>query len=93
MFDLVIWSFVIALAPVALGLFWKLISRTAYFLAAGRHGRPLESGYDWNDHRNDLLGSDLRRSPTMSLGRTESGSHIQERRFGEVQVLKVRTWR
>ena len=37
MFDLVIWSFVIVLTPVTLGLIWKLVSR------AGRFDRPRSS--------------------------------------------------
>ena len=44
MVDIVLWSFMIALAPAGLGLFWKLISGVGYLMCVGVHGPASQSG-------------------------------------------------
>ena len=46
MLDLVLWSFVIALTPVALGLAWKLISRVGDLIGLGL-SRAFEDAKQW----------------------------------------------
>jgi hypothetical protein len=50
MVDLVLWSFVISLAPVALGLTWKLISGTGDLIGRGLSW-AFESAEQWGPLR------------------------------------------
>jgi hypothetical protein len=46
----VLWSFVIALTPVAVGLTWKLIAGAADWVVTGFPHAPEDSGRWWATH-------------------------------------------
>jgi hypothetical protein len=79
--DLLLWSFVLALAPVAIGLSWKLVSAVGHQIS-----EAFMHALRWEDMRPWSL--DLPSGPRLSRGRTpctESGvawHHIGGEHFG-----------
>jgi hypothetical protein len=65
--DLVLWSFVLALAPVALGLSWKLISGIGRLIGLGL-SRAFEGAEQWRSLRP--LSFDPPSSSISMAGRT-----------------------
>ena len=50
MFNFVVWSFVVALTPVALGWAWKLAAGISHRIALG-YARAFEDVESWGPHR------------------------------------------
>jgi hypothetical protein len=67
MFDLVLWFFAIALAPVIVDLAWRLVSEAAHRIA-GAQGTALDDVTDW-------AAAASRPAPGRSWVPTRTGSY------------------